>query len=331
MKNSSNPTVKGKVPPEPSRALPLIGHLHLLQPHVPLAHAFASLADKYGPIFTIRLGAYPAVVVSSQEAIKECFTTNDKILASRPKSAHGIHFGYNFAGFGFAPDGPYWRKLRKLVMLELLSPRRVESLRHVYDSEVDTFISDLYVYLGDSTSGKTKVVVISEWLAQLTLNILTRMIAGKRYFGKLQDVDDHEDAQRVVKLVKDFMEISGEFVPSDLIPLLGWFNFEGKVLKSMKKIAKDLDCLVGSWVEEHKKKERNRESSESEKQDFIDFMLSVIEEEDSTLGGHTRDSIIKANVLVCIFFFKYCVSFDYDWIFLISKLNIFKMGNIKVL
>ena len=291
MKNSSHKNKGKKIAPEPSFALPLIGHLHLLGAQAPLARTLASFADKYGPIFQIRMGAFPNLVVSNQEAIKDCFTTNDKILASRPKSSHGVLLGYNFAGFGFAPDGKYWRSLRKLVMLELLSTRRLESLKHVIESEVNTFITDLYLYLGNNMSGK---VVLSEWLERLTFNIVTRMISGKRYFGNLQDVDDVE-VNRVVTLIKEYMHISGEFVPSDLIPILGLFNFEGKVLKSMKRIGKDLDELIGGWVEEHSVK-RQKDSNGNE-QDFIDVMLSVIEED--SMCGHSRDSVIKSTISVC--------------------------------
>ncbi|KAK7304533.1 hypothetical protein VNO77_42414 [Canavalia gladiata] len=288
MKKSSQ-KMKGLQPPEPSCGLPLIGHLHLLGGKIPLARTFAALADKYGPIFQIRLGAYPAFVICNQEAIKECFTTNDKVLASRPKSSHGIYLGYNYAGFGFAPYGSYWIKLRKLTMLELLSARRLEFLRHVYESEIDTLIKDLSLFLGGNNDVK---VTISEWLERLTFNMITKMVAGKRYFSYLEDVDDVE-AHGIVKLIKEFMHLSGEFVPSDLIPIFGWFGFDGKVLKSMKRIGKDLDSLVGSWVEEHAKNDPQNKSSE--KHDFIDVMLSVIE--DDPLSGHTRDAIIKANVM----------------------------------
>lgn len=110
----------------------------------------------------------------------------------------------------------------------------------------------------------------------------------------MEDVDDVE-AHGIVKLIKEFMHIFGDFVSSDLIPILGWFGFEGEVLKSMKRIARDLDILVGKWVEEHVENESN------EKHDFIDVMLSVIE--DDPASGHTRDTIIKANSMVIIFFF----------------------------
>nr|ABK55756.1 P450 monooxygenase-like protein [Stylosanthes guianensis] len=282
--------------PKLPESLPLIGHLLLLGAKTPLAKILASFADNHGPIFRIRLGAYPALVISNKKAIKKCFTTNDVVLASRPKSSHGIHLGYNFAGFGFAPYGPYWTKLRKLAMLELLSPRRIESLRDVYESEIDTMINDLLSYLGGDSGVK---VVISEWLERLTFNIIIKMIAGKRYFSYLKDADD-EESNRIVKLIKEFMHISGELVPSDLIPIVGWVPIQGQVLKNMKRIAKDLDAIVGSWVEEHDVKsdedQKNKNnSSSSEKQYFIDFMLSVIE--DDPTSGHTRDNIIKANIM----------------------------------
>ncbi|KAK2379663.1 cytochrome P450 CYP82D47 [Trifolium repens] len=320
IKKPSNKS-KGMKPPEPSYALPLIGHLHLLGNQIPLARIFASFSDKYGPIFQIYLGAYPALIISNQEAIKECFTTNDKILASRPKSSHGIYLGYNFAGFGFAPYGTYWSKLRKLTMLELLSSRRIESLRHVYESEIDTLIKDLFLYV---KVGKVKVV-ISEWLERLTFNIMTKMICGKRYFEYLQDVDDVEAHGNIVKLIKEFMHISGEFVPKDLIPILGWFGFQGQVLKSMKRIAKDLDTVVGSWVEEHVEKSKDYGVNDSnEKHDFIDVMLSVIEDDPSS--GHNRDTIIKANVMNLMLAGSDTTSTTMTWILaiLLNNMNALK-------
>ncbi|KAL1340923.1 hypothetical protein HN51_027432 [Arachis hypogaea] len=278
--------------PELPGAFPLIGHLHLLGTKIPLARTFASFSDKYGPIFRIRLGSYPAIVISNKDGIKECFTINDKALASRPKSSQGVYIGYNYAGFGFAPYGSFFIKHKKLATLELLSSRRVELSRYVYESEIDTLIKDLLLY--SAGNSPVKVVVISEWLERLSFNIITKMIAGKRYFSFLQDVDDVE-AHRVVKLIREALHLSGGgFVPSDVIPIIQWFGIEGKVLKSMKRIAKDLDTLLGSWVEEHRRKS-NKVNSSSEKQDFIDVMLSVVEDDPDS--GHTRDTIIKAQIM----------------------------------
>lgn len=285
-------------------ALPLIGHLHLLGGQNPIARTLAAMADKHGPIFFIRFGMKPALVISSSEAVKECFTTNDKILASRPRSSHGQYLGYNYAGFGFAPYGTVWREMRKLAMLELLSARRLETLKNVQVSEVDMLITDLYSLCKNQEQGPVKVV-ISEWIERLTLNIITKMIAGKRYFANTNSKDDAE-AKRIGKIIKEFMYVSGVPVISDLIPLLGWIDLQDR-LKSIKRIAAELDSLAGTWIEEHIAK-----SEPSEQPDFIDVLLSAID--DNSFFGHTRETIIKATVLNIMLAGSDTTSINVTWV-----------------
>ncbi|BAU01101.1 hypothetical protein LR48_Vigan203s000200 [Vigna angularis] len=66
------------------------------------------------------------------------------VVSSRPKLVAVELMGYNHAMFGFAPYGPYWRELRKITTLEILSARRVEQLQHVRVSEVQNSIKELY-------------------------------------------------------------------------------------------------------------------------------------------------------------------------------------------
>jgi hypothetical protein len=181
--------------------------------------------------------------------------------------------------------------MRKLAVLELLSTRRLEMLKNVKVSEVDTLIKDLYTLCKSGEDGTVKVV-ISEWIERLTLNIITKMVAGKRYFGNAISGEDDGEAKRIFKIIKEFMYVSGVPVVSDLIPLFGWIDVQGR-LKAIKRIARELDTLAGSWIEEHKKKVK---SETNDMPDFIDVLLSVIE--DNSTFGHTRDTIIKATVLV---------------------------------
>ncbi|XP_062077877.1 cytochrome P450 CYP82J17-like [Humulus lupulus] len=300
-RSKRNPTKKSKanLAPEPSGALPFIGHLHKVNSQKPIFRTLADFADKYGPVFRFRLGVHPVLVISNYEAVKECFTTHDKTFASRPRSAHGTILGYDYAAFGFAPYGPYWRTMRKLVVVELLSSRRLETLRHVQISEVESLIRDLYGVCKTNPCDSTKVV-ISEWIEHFTLNIITEMIASKKYFeggsGK-KGVDG--EAERIGKLIKEYMFISGVPVVSDLIPVPKWIDIQGR-LKCMKRIGKEVDVLIGSWVEEHigRKDESLRSESNQNKKDFIDIMLSVIEESPGL--SYSRETIIKATVSTLI-------------------------------
>ena len=69
----------------------------------------------------------------------------------------------------------------------------------------------------------------------------------------------------------------------------------------MKRVAKEFDSLVGSWVDEHTTRRVNGDEP-SNKLDFIDVMLSKIEE--NPMFGRTRETIIKAIATVCFYHIK---------------------------
>ena len=118
---STTHRTKKRLPPEAGGALPVIGHLHKLNTTEPTHITLAKMADAYGPIFTIRLGMSRALIVSSWEIARECFTTNDRIFASRSKSLASELLGYNYAAMGVSSYGPYWRHVRKITTLKLLT------------------------------------------------------------------------------------------------------------------------------------------------------------------------------------------------------------------
>ncbi|KAK9940133.1 hypothetical protein M0R45_016807 [Rubus argutus] len=290
---------KGKTAPQAKGAWPIFGHLPLLggstkPPHIILG----SMADKYGPVFTVRLGMHPSLVVSSSVVAKECFTIKDTSLSSRPKMAVIEHIGYNYAMFGFAPYGPYWREMRKITSLEFLTNRRLELLKHIRVSEVSTFLKEMYKTWSTGTNekkgsdGDQVLVELKQWFGDLTLNVILRMVAGKRYSVATDDKEKKE-ARQVQKALREFFYFVGLFLVGDAIPYLRWLDIGGHE-KAIKKTGKELDAIVGTWVEEHKRK-RTLEGYCIGEQDFIDTMLSVLEGAD--LGGFDADTINKATSL----------------------------------
>ncbi|PPR92343.1 hypothetical protein GOBAR_AA28324 [Gossypium barbadense] len=150
-----------KTAPEAGGACPIIGHLRLLGGPQPPHISLANMADKYGRIFTIKLGVQRALVVSNWEVAKECLTINDKAFATRPNLACAELMGYHKAMIGFAPYGPHWRQMRKFTTIELLSNHRLNLLKHVRESEVKKSLDDLF-----ELSGK---FIISDALPYLKL------------------------------------------------------------------------------------------------------------------------------------------------------------------
>ncbi|KAA8528593.1 hypothetical protein F0562_035948 [Nyssa sinensis] len=278
--------------PEAGGAWPIIGHLHLLRgpqlPHITLG----AMADKYGPIFTIRLGVRRALVVSSWEMFKECFSTNDLAVLSRPKFAAATHLCYNYAMFGFSPYGEYWRQLRKITSAELLSNHRLELLGHLRVSETETSIKELYKLWSErkNSSGSRHVLVeMKQWFGNITLNVILRMVVGKRFFGATA-ASDEKEARRCQKVMRDFFHLSGLFLVADAVPFLGWLDLGGHE-KAMKETGKEMDSIFTEWLEEHRRK---RESGEvnGEEHDFMDVMFSVLDGAD--LAGFDADTVNKA-------------------------------------
>ncbi|XP_022982285.1 cytochrome P450 82C2-like [Cucurbita maxima] len=175
-----------KLPPESGGAWPVIGHLHLLSTKESTHITLSKLADKHGPIFTIRLGMTKALIVSNWDIAKEFFTTKDRIFASRPKLAASKLLGYDYAMMGLSPYSPLWRHARKIATLELLT-RKDEKL----------------------------VVEMKNLFADITLNIIFMLVIGKR-FSTAFNRHDGEDCQ---KALRDFFKLFGVFVPSDSFQL----------------------------------------------------------------------------------------------------------------
>ncbi|KAL5844997.1 hypothetical protein ACOSQ3_011054 [Xanthoceras sorbifolium] len=275
--------------PEARGAWPVIGHLHLLRGLEPPHRVLGNMADKYGPIFTIKMGVHRALVVSNWEIAKECLTTNDKIFANRPKSVAAEVLGYNFEMFGFSPYGHYWRQVRKIATLELLSNHRLEKLKHVRESEMKTSIRELYeLWSKNKSSTSNKVLVEMErWFGTVILNVILRLIVGQRC--------SEDDGWK--EELMTFFDWHGKFLVSDALPYLRWLDI-GRDEKSMKKTAKEIDIVVQGWLEEHK---RNRASGETkEDEDFMDVMLSILQGDAQLFSGRDADTVNKATCLVCL-------------------------------
>ncbi|KAF3665085.1 Cytochrome 82C4 [Capsicum annuum] len=179
---------------------------------------------------------------------KECFTLNDKALASRPTTVAAKHMGYDYAVFGFAPYSPFWREMRKIVMFELLSNRRLDTLKHVQVSEVDIGIQELYKLWVNNNSDRPMLVELKRWFEDLTLNVIARMVDGKRYFG-VGATCNNDEARRCQKAINQFFYLIGIFVPSDAFPILGWFEHRDKPRCTSVEAKSTTDTAANDFID----------------------------------------------------------------------------------
>ncbi|RYQ80492.1 hypothetical protein Ahy_Scaffold1g106869 isoform J [Arachis hypogaea] len=277
--------------PQAGGALPIIGHLPLFGGKKLLFETLCTMAEKYGPAFTIKMGSNRVLVLSSWEMAKECFTEHDKSFSDRPLVTASRLLGYDGAMFGFAPYGPYWREMRKIVTIHLLSNHRIDLLKHIRASEVEMAMRELYGLWSSKGCPENGILVeMKQWFGDLAFNIILRMVSCKRYFGVSSE---DGKAQYFQNIIRDFINLFGVPVISDSIPALWWWDIHG-YKKKMKETAQKLDQLIGEWLEEHKQRRLLGKDGEEEL-DFMDVMLRVLQE--NPIASFDTDTIIKSTVL----------------------------------
>ncbi|CAN0889301.1 Cytochrome P450 71B36 [Linum grandiflorum] len=191
-------TQNRNLPPSPPK-LPILGNLHQLGslPH----QSLWQLSRKYGPdIFQFHFGRIRSVIISSPEAAKQVMKVNDLATCSRPSFDGSRRLTYDYLDVGFSPYAENWRFMRKMIILELFSLKRVKSFRFVREEEVGFLIDSLR-----NRSGS--VVNLTEKLFALTANVTFRMSFGFNYHGTEFDQDSGHHA----RIERVFGELDGFF------------------------------------------------------------------------------------------------------------------------
>jgi hypothetical protein len=98
----------------------------------------------------LQLGEVPTIAVSSPELAREVMKTHDSIFATRPTILASEIMSYDSSDIVFARYGNYWRQLRKICLLELLSSKRVESFRPIREEEISNLVKWIASKAGSS-------------------------------------------------------------------------------------------------------------------------------------------------------------------------------------
>ncbi|WCJ36163.1 cytochrome P450 family 71 subfamily A polypeptide 26 [Euphorbia peplus] len=265
----------GLVPPSPPK-FPIIGNLHQLglYPH----HSLRKLAETYGPIMLVHLGSVPALVISSAEMAREIMKTHDINFSDRPKAKLLKILGYDQKGIAVSSYGEYWRQIKSIAILHLLSNKRVQSYRHVREQETNVMIDKIKSFCSSS-----KPVNLSEILAYTTENIVCRVALGRK-FGEVVGGQSYKD------LLRQSGEIFGFFDASEFIPCFNWLSRANGLYSKAEKIAKKFDVFFEGVLDEHVANENWK--GESTSKDFVDVLLWIQKE---NMAGFPIDKInIKA-------------------------------------
>ncbi|GLJ52540.1 hypothetical protein SUGI_1118060 [Cryptomeria japonica] len=272
------------LPPGP-RAIPVIGHLHLLRDKSrPTHQILTSLSSIYGLIMHLKFGSRPVLVISSSDLAKECLAVNDKSFASRPEITQAKHF-YNYSILGWAPYGPHWRNARKICVLEVLSSKRIQSFRPKRMKEISKAVNSMF-----QQSQLEGIVNMRNFLPQMTFKMLMAMIIDDRYFG--EDLGISIDL--FIHLIEESFILKGAICIGDYIPWLKWFDLQGYE-KIMKKVQKKLDLYMQRILEKHREK---GSKDDGEMEDFVSVLISQAEENGEAITD--KDEFVKATSIAML-------------------------------
>ncbi|TVU50435.1 hypothetical protein EJB05_01806, partial [Eragrostis curvula] len=255
------------IPPGP-RPWPIIGNLNLIGP-LP-HHSFRKLSTWYGPLMSLRLGSVRVVVGSSVHAAKFFLKTHDLVLLDRPRTASGRYTLYNYSDMVWAPYGPYWRQARKLWQAELFSMSRLKSMQPIRNEEMRNFLRDLSAA---ATAGR--VVKFRESMLMLSLNIISRMVLGKKYAVE-GAAGSPTTPEEFTWMIEELVYLNGAPNVGDLIPWLNWLDTQGYI-KRMKRLHAKFDKFLDHVLQEHEERQR-REGEAFVATDMVDLLLQLADD-----------------------------------------------------
>nr|CAB3495878.1 unnamed protein product [Digitaria exilis] len=262
------PKRKHKLPPGP-KPWPVIGNLNLIGP---LPHrSIHEVSSLYGHLMCLRFGSFPVVVASSADMARSFLKTHDLAFIDRPKTAAGKYTTYNYSGLFSSPYGPYWRQGRKLWQAELFNARRLASLHHVRVDEVRSMLNGLHA----AVAGGEHAVELREHLYMVNLNVISRMVLGRKYVVDGDGSPTTPEAFR--RMIDEHFFLNGVLNVGDLIPWLGWLDIQGYV-KRMKRSAEMFDRFLEHVLDEHDDRRQRREGNEFVAKDMVDVLLELADD-----------------------------------------------------
>lgn len=256
----------GRVPIPGPKGLPIFGSLFSLSHG--LAHQTLALtASAYGAtqVMAFSLGSTRAIVSSNPTIAQEILTS--PYFADRPikESAKQLMFS---RAIGFAPDGTYWRLLRKIAASHLFAPKRI--LAHEVERQLECNSMLVSIAKEQNMHG---LVTLRKHLQFASLNNIMGIVFGKKY----EMIEENKEAKELQEIVHEGFELLGAFNWSDHLPWLNYFYDPFTLKKRCATLVPRVESFVKKMIQEHKN-ENSKKISDAHC-DFVDVLLALSGEE----------------------------------------------------
>ncbi|PWA40492.1 flavonoid 3'-hydroxylase cytochrome P450 [Artemisia annua] len=262
---------RSRLPPGPY-GLPVIGYLPFLSSN--LHERFTEMSHKYGPIFSLYLGSKLNVVVNSIDLAKVVARDLDQTFANRNPPVTAITVTYGLLDIAWSNNNTHWRNTRKLLVSQVLSNANLDACQGFRTDEVRKTVSHVYAKMGEK-------VDINEISFETEFNVVTNMLWGRNESGSLLE------GFREVEL--KMLELLGAPNISDFIPMLSWFDLQGRK-REMQKQHERLDRILDNVI----KARMEGVLHDDGKKDFLQIMLELKDQKD----GPTSLNMVQIKALL---------------------------------
>jgi cytochrome P450 len=216
------------------------------------------LSRRHGPLMHLMLGEVPTVIVSSAEAAALVMKTNDLAFSGRPHSATLDIFGCGGRGIVFAPYGDPWRQMRKVCVMELLSPKQVRRMDGIRPEQVGILLRSI-------AGAGSAFVNVSDKVMALSNDVVSRAVFG----GKFPQQEEY------LRNLDEAFVLLGGFCLVDLFPssrLVRWLS-SGE--RGMKRSYGHVQRINTNVIEGRKAARAAGVCSRADDEDLLDVLLRL--------------------------------------------------------
>ena len=124
---------------------------------------------------------------------------------------------------------------------------------------------------------------------ELTFNIITRMVSGKRYYGYGEDVKDEKEAKQFREIIKEILGSGGASNPGEFVPILRCIDYGG-LEKRMMRLAARADVFLQGLIDEVRSKDK-------EENTMINHLLSLQRSEPEYYTNQIIKGLIQVSAM----------------------------------
>lgn len=252
-----------KLPPGP-RKLPIIGNILQLAGEVQ-HRVITDLSKKYGPIMHLQLAEIPVLVVSSASIAKEVMTTHDLAFSNRSQIQVSKILLEGCKDVVFNEYDDYWRQMRKICTVELLTARKVSSFQSIREDEGWKLVESIKNSLDSPIN-------LTHKFGSLGNAITCRVAIGQR--------SEYQD--ELVHLIDTMTALANGFDIADLFPYYRFLHNITGLRSKLLKIRSQMHEIFYNIIKEHEEKRAKTTKDDNgrvvgEEEDLVDVLLRVQE------------------------------------------------------